>query len=531
MKSLLIEAFNVIPKQAEDGRRYLVIQGTNGDNTFPYKDELKKFGARFINVGGTKTWGWYAGKTPESLRKQYDTMVKPCLEYLMKLETESPEGPRDVIKVCDQLLAQIESEDWTPLESVGTEMVQSMSKEEMKSKLADFKTELVRKLGTPEFKALMDQIIQFRRNNGYDFSFLNCIRILLQDPLASVCKSKSHWADPWQRKLKSGGVRACVLFRPNGRRVVNKQNKDSILQSFLQKHNVSSEQELSPGERERLDVALHRVDNSQGFTPYLVYDVRFTEPMDPNNDIWGSTRGSKPEYKWHEYDADTIAQDEMYINAALEVAQSYGVNLVYKTAEDLGSAKGYAATNGDLALDNKAPLNRGFLNTIVHETAHHLLHIAFVSSKNKDLKQFYISSNQQRGLEEQQAELCAWIVLRMLGYEGMDASMNYMGGWGMQAETAVAVFDQVANTANKITDDILKIVNATDETMVQESTFRKLNEHVSGLDVAKLVGMEDLYLQGKEKNYTENNPYDMDIQTENRQIMKSKFFNMLNKLK
>ena len=164
-----------------NGKKMIFIDPETSENTFPIKDEIKNFGARWIN--SLKTWGWYAGKTPETMRKQYDTMIKPCLEYLMSVENQNattdsgePVGPRDVVAACEELLAQIESEDWSEIEMMN---VNTMSKEEMKNKLEGFKMELVRAMGTPEFKAMLEPIIKFRRAAGYQFSFLNSIRIIM----------------------------------------------------------------------------------------------------------------------------------------------------------------------------------------------------------------------------------------------------------------------------------------------------------------------------------------------------------------
>lgn len=513
-----------------NGKKMIFIDPETSENTFPIKDEIKNFGARWIN--SLKTWGWYAGKTPETMRKQYDTMIKPCLEYLMSVENQNattdsgePVGPRDVVAACEELLAQIESEDWSEIEMMN---VNTMSKEEMKNKLEGFKMELVRAMGTPEFKAMLEPIIKFRRAAGYQFSFLNSIRIILQDPKATMVKSKTNWAAVNRTIVPNAN--AIVLYRPGGQaKYKNKNDKERVKQDMLSRMGKNWE-DLTPGEREIINTEMRKRTLGGGFVPYLAFDVRFTKQIEGTEDLVGGIKSSD-DIKWHEYDSNETERDSIYIDAAIETAKKFGLKIEYKSDEELGGAKGYATHKGGIiALGENAPRNRGFLNTIVHETAHHMLHIDYLKQKDTDFGQYFLGREQGRGLIEQQAELTAWIVMRILGYADMGASLNYMGIWGMDAKSACKVFDMVANAASRLSSSIEKIANGVNDEGVNESLIRE--SIVSGMDVAKLFGREgvELYKQGKEELTAEGDIYDVDVRAENIRRNKNVFFEMMRRM-
>lgn len=532
---LLKEDFN-LRTGIINGKKMIFIDPETSETTFPYKDKIKEFGAHWIKP--YKTWGWYAGKTPETSRIQYDKMIKPCLEFLMSVENQRQGGEetgaddgnqtamaRDVVAACDQLWAEIESEDW---DEIAINVPNAMTKEELKDKLEGFKAELMRKLGTPEFIALMEPIIKFRRAAGYQVNLLNTMRIILQDPKATMVKPKTKWLE-MNRTVKPD-AKPIVLIRPNGDpKYHNAEEKKAAKADYLRKIG-KTEDELTPGEKEVLKTELNKqVANGDSFSwvRYLAYDIRFTEQVEGKEEI---VTPDRPEYKWHEYDSDETARDEAYINAAIEVAKKYGLKIEYKDPKTMGGAKGYATDKGVIAFEEGAPMNRGMLNTVIHETAHELLHWSYLKRKDEDFKQFFVGTEQGRGLVEQQAELSAWIVMRILGYEGMDASLNYMGGWGMDAKTSCKVFDMVANVATKLSNDIEKTAQDLND-KVNES--RIMESVVRGIDVASLFGQRAvmLYRKGKQQLAAEGNPDDPDVQMENRRRVKATFFETYNRIK
>ena len=153
-------------------------------------------------------------------------------------------------------------------------------------------------------------------------------------------------------------------------------------------------------------------------------------------------------------------------------------------------------------------------NTLTHEYAHELLHQTYVSKHDSDPNgygSYFIGTKQGRAVVEQQAELTAWIVLRNFGFD-MPTNINYVGIWGMDEKSAPFVFDTVAKVASAIIKDISNKV----DNMMNESV--QINENITGLDVAKLVGCEDVYLRNKEAN---------ELDMEKRQTFKESFNKVL----
>ena len=541
---LLNEDYN-IRTGIVNGKKMIFIDPETSENTFPIKDKIKNFGARWIN--SLKTWGWYAGKTPETLQKQYDTMIRPCLEYLMSVENQNatndggdPAPARDVIAACDELLAKIRSTDWSEVELVNVEV---MSKQELEQKLEGFKMELVRAMGTPEFKAMLEPIIKFKRAAGYHFSFNNSMLVILQDPRATMVKSAGDWK-ALNRTLVPN-PRGIALFMPIGEEVYKgKAAKEAVRQEMLNDLGKRWE-DCTPGEQEIINKEMNKRRFSNGrmrFKTYPAFDIRYTKQIEGTEDKVGDLTKIR-NLPWNEYDKTSSERDSIYIDAAIETAKKYGLQIEYKSEEELGGAKGYATTtdgivapednaprSGIIALGENAPRNRGFLNTIVHETAHHMLHINYLKQKDSDFGQYFLGTSQGRGLIEQQAELTAWIVMRILGYEDMGASLNYMGMWGMDEKSACKVFDMVANAASKLSGSIQRIAKDMGESRVDESLIRETR--ITGLDVAKLFGPQavKLYKQGKEELAAEGDIYDVDVRAENIRRNKNVFFEMMRRM-
>ena len=82
------------------------------------------------------------------------------------------------------------------------------------------------------------------------------------------------------------------------------------------------------------------------------------------------------------------------------------------------------------------------------------------------------------------------------GYDIQEA-INYAALWGMDAKNAVHAFDSVAKVSDFIINKINEIIKQERGVTMAESKQRVIKEaNFSGLDVAKMVGAEKLYLQG-----------------------------------
>ena len=152
--------------------------------------------------------------------------------------------------------------------------------------------------------------------------------------------------------------------------------------------------------------------------------------------------------------------------------------------------------SGKIGLLKNQKINIGQLNTLIHEFAHEILHQKYLKNANDEFSAYFVGTDEGRGKVEQQAELCAWIVLKMFGYD-MKTNINYVGIWGLDENNAADVFDSVAKVAEIIYDGINSRLNVIKENI-------KLKESITGRDVAQMIGMVDLYDKSKKQSNIKN---------------------------
>ena len=474
-----------------------------------HKEELKKYGAFFSNIN--KLWYWMIdGKSKAQINDLIETKIKPVSELIVNIEQGgNSDNKRDYIAVIDELIQQIESS------LNGGSEVENATSKEVKDKLLRFKQELVNIVNDKEFKEKLGPIIRFRQAQGHKYSLNNSILIFIQDPEATMVKSRKKWAD--FNKIVMDDAPAIALWKPTGtKKVMTPAEQKAYTKSFLAIRNVKSIDELNPGDKDILKTEINKVE-ATGFK--LVpdfYDVRFTVQMDGKEDLVGNPKHDLP---WYDNTSEETSETAMLVDAGIMAAQSLGIQINY--VQDLGGARGVSKSGVIELLDNE-PKNPGFANTLFHEFSHELLHQKYLKGKNSDLSDYFVGTNEGRGKVEQQAELSAWIIMRNYGYD-MPTNINYVGIWGMDEKSAPFVFDQVANVASYIINITGEALNNLDNNM-QESIKMKINETVnlSGEEVANMIGLGDVYKRGLQKQQEENQ-----IQMES---IKKQFYETLDKL-
>lgn len=195
----LLETYNItVTKiQKKDGTtaNYAFIDPAKStDDTRKIKDGIKNYGASWNKYNNV--WGWYLSSDPQKLQTQLQTMVYPAIEYLNSQET-APEGqePRtaDQMKAeFNQLLSQIDQVLSAPTMANNQDgTIPIMDEATVKSKLAEFKEELINSMSNEDFLAKLEPIIKFRNAQGHQLSFLNALLIWIQNPQARLVKAKS----------------------------------------------------------------------------------------------------------------------------------------------------------------------------------------------------------------------------------------------------------------------------------------------------------------------------------------------------
>lgn len=465
MRKLINEVFNYKTGYytTNKGKKRLIayIDASSSENTYKYKDKLKnEFGAMYSpKIGRKGAWVWWLNGPDDP---KIDEVIKPAIEFLTSVEQPSEKGGkmRDFLNIIDRLKIDLANAD-DENDTIDMNETHGMTKEEINKKLDSIKEDIISSMSSDEFLRKIAPILKLRAASGYKFSLKNTLLIFIQDPQATDVRSKGNWAKMNREVLPN--AKMISMFVPRGNNLYKgKNDKQRKIDEFLASCGKTSEDELTPGEKERLRIALRLNDAQQGFkfAPYWC-DVRFTKQME-GKDVLIGDKNAVDNIKWNDYDADENEYMGELINAAVNVAKKVGLDVTYQDEEELNGAKGYATSSGKIALIKNAPQNIGMLNTVIHETAHELLHFSYLKSKNDDVKDYFVGTSQGRGLVEQQAELTALIVLKELNLNS-DTSLNYISIWGGDKKNASVVFDSVANAATYITNEILKQINNESE--------------------------------------------------------------------
>jgi hypothetical protein len=457
--------------------RVAYIDPKESENTFNVKDKLKSYGAHWHNTA--KWWYWPLGKNPEYV---IQNQVRPCVEELSVIE-DGGNSTRKVANIIDELIKKVKSA------SIPSNVVNATSKDDILSSLENFKADLVKITSDEEFKRMMEPIIKFRNASGYQYSLLNTILILVQDPDATLVKSRSAWRE-LNKDIKPD-AKPIMLWYPKGKRAYTPEEQELIKKDFLKKKKVDSIEQLTPGDKERLKKELNRtVAETFDLGPYW-FDFRFTTQMPNTEDIVGNPSNN---IQWFDDEGDETPELIKKIDATLKVIEDEGISLSF--TDDLGGARG-VSKSGTIEILKNQPKNAGMLNTIIHEFAHEILHQKYLQSRNEEMKAYFVGTKDGRGKVEQQAELCAWIVMRSFGYD-MRTNINYVGIWGLNQDNAVQVFDSVSRVATFISQ---KIIHKEQENtkMTESKRYIKENNIPSGEEIANMVGCGKVYKQAKKR--------------------------------
>ena len=438
MKCILTEVFNIKNAEltARDGHKYMVayIDPASSENTYKFKDIFPKYKAKFLP---NKAWGWFLGQNPEYVYNEY---IKPCLEELTKVEDEG-HGTRQnsVIDIIDQLLSEINNNS--------VQSVEVMNTRQIKDALIQFKADLINCVSSEEFKKKIQPIINFKKQQGHMVSWRNAILIILQDPKATLVKSKTAWFN-MNRSVKPN-AKAITLFRPD-KMPLSKEEKDAIRDKFLSDKGVKSVKELSYGDREILNVKLNNgqfENNSEKkFTTYNAYDIRFTQQIPGKEEV---DFGDRVDLKWHDDSTEEFEQVERLVKATVKVVEESGVKIEYVPKEMLGQALG-VSTSGKIKLPSESKYTQDTLDSLFHEFFHEMLHQKFLqtSNKNPEFSKFFVGKK-SRDIIEQQAELASYITCSYYGFQ-REYSLNYVAMYGglENAKTAAQLFDMVSDVSS-----------------------------------------------------------------------------------
>lgn len=450
--------------------------------TYSIKNEITKYGARYD--AQNKWFYWNLGNDEEYAKKVINNTVKPCIENLMKFEIMNSGGMRNVQNTIDELMNDLKQ---SSMPNIGSKS----SKNTILTRLNDFKMELIDITSSEEFIEKMEPIIKFRAANNYSYSLANTILILVQDPKATLVKSGGDWRKFFNRTIKPD-AKPIFMWYPKGKRGLSIEEKEEIKRKFLLRKKVNSVSELSAPDRELLNKRLAKTKpESFDLGPYW-YDYRFTVQIPGTKDELGSPNNNLP---WAPEDGEETPDLISKFDSLIKVIIGNGIDVEY--VDDLGGALG--ASYGGLIKLVKHQKDLRMLNTGIHEFAHELLHQSYAHSKNPELEEYFIGKKEGRSALEQQAELCAWLVLKCFGYNA-PTSINYIGIWGLNKDNVVEVFDTVSYVSSYITEKIIKTEKGQTEDMFESKKYLNENGVPNGYEIADMLGYGELYKKSAIKN-------------------------------
>ena len=493
MKKILNESFEwkIIKKTNQYGNviiRAILDPILTTENIYDVKDKLKSFGAKWDP--DDKVWFFTLWKDPEKRKEQIEKVIKPCVEYLKSVETT--DNGNDLETVMTKLITQIDAVLNSPDAAVKTEEEDSGDVKVIKERLSDFKQELIQSFRDNTFREKMGPIIKFRSAQGAGYSMLNTILIMIQRPDAKMVKSVSKWNAA--NKTIRNGAKPIYLWYPVGKRELTKDEQLEVEVKFYKKmeklygRSIVSKNQLKVGDREKLEKELNKVVATSFKLVPIYYDVTDTVQMQGKEDLIGSLDGID-QVEWFDETTEADEKSTQLYDAVLSTIEQFGIAV--NTVSDLGGARG-VSKGGRIEVLADAPKNIGSVSTLVHELSHELLHQTYLKTKGGEKEEwakYFVGREFGKNIVEQQAEITAWIVMKNFGYD-MQTAKNYVACWGGDDKTAAYAFDTVANVA-------VKIIKGINENLgiINEGMFGNIN--ITGLDIAKLVGMENIYLKGK----------------------------------
>ena len=519
-KQILNEVFNIksgnMKKKDGSTVKIIYIDPQTSENTYQYKDTIKtRFKGNWLS--NIKAWGWFAGSNPQMT---IDNYVKPCLEFLLSVETNENNESRDIVKLIDKLINELNSGNIVEKQGVET----ALTSEQVKERLEQFKRDLINCTSSEEFKTMLGPIIKFKRAAGRDLSWPNTIFIWIQNNKTSMVKSRKHWLAV-NRTIKDG-ARALWIYAPINLDKLSKKEKEKLTNDFLNSRGVATVEDLSIRDKEELDVMLRGKDSGNVSFVCIpgMYAFEDTVQMDGKEDMVGNPNVSD-DIKWFDGDSKETDESRRLTKTLISVIQDLGVKINY--VSDLGGARG-VSKSGSIDLLQGEPFSIGFFDTLVHEFSHELLHQKYLQSTNDELKGYFIGTKQGRAVVEQQAELSAWIVLRNYGYD-MPTDINYVGIWGLDEKNAVQVFDSVSNVAMRIVKEINKRLDNVNESinkMIMESFLP------SGKELANLLGFGKVYekseLMQNNESYNDSDMMDNEDSQVRMESIRRDFINKFN---
>lgn len=481
MKRLLKEDISI--KQTKFGNYdvYYLKPENKQDSDIIYQNNkiLSKHGAKFNNPN--KVWFWFVDKTdPQKTIEK----IKIAIDELNK--TAAPSGNSDAEKLIidiDKVLTAISIEDPAKREDFN---LTPDEQKQIENKLEAFKQMLVNIEDDEQFKETMKNIIDFKSAQGYEFSLLNALLIILQNRKATIVNSKSNWISKYNRTVNPN-AKTLLVWAPSGARFAQPKEKIAAAKTdYYKKIGKKQGDPLTPREKFDLDKITKSKIQATSFKLVPVYDAADTTQIEGTEDFIKKAQEAKKDIKWFE---ENMISDEVrpIYKGLIDFAQDKGIKI--ELIDDLDGARGQSASGAISILKNEGN-DVGLTKTLAHEVTHELLHQKYLSKKGDETSQFFIGTSEGRAAVEQQAELSAWMFMYAFGFDLKTTSLNYVILWGGDKNKMVSVFDTVSKVVNYLIDEVNKKIKQPVDEEQGSSTH---GTHISPQDIAQILGVEKTY--------------------------------------
>ena len=240
----------------------------------------------------------------------------------------------------------------------------------------------------------------------HNYSFNNTLLIAMQKPDATLVAGFNAWKDKHGRMVKKGekGIRILAPY----------------------KYAVEAQPEHEGDEP--------KIIERTGFKPTYVFDISQTEGKE------------LPSIAVNELSGDVNDYNKLF--RALRIICPVPVDF-----EDIeGGSKGYFSDS-----ENRIAIKKGMsqvqtIKTLVHETAHAMLHSSAAEDKDNPV---------DRRTKEVEAESIAFTVCKRYGLDTEDYSFGYIAGWssGKDTKELKASLERIKDTADKMITSIDKSID------------------------------------------------------------------------
>lgn len=240
----------------------------------------------------------------------------------------------------------------------------------------------------------------------HNYSFNNTLLIAMQKPDATLIAGFNAWKDKHGRMVKKGekGIRILAPY----------------------KYAVEAQPEHEGDEP--------KIIERTGFKPTYVFDISQTEGKE------------LPSIAVNELSGDVNDYNKLF--RALRIICPVPVDF-----EDIeGGSKGYFSDS-----ENRIAIKKGMsqvqtIKTLVHETAHAMLHSSAAEDKDNPV---------DRRTKEVEAESIAFTVCKRYGLDTEDYSFGYIAGWssGKDTKELKASLERIKDTADKMITGIDKSID------------------------------------------------------------------------